>query len=179
MRTAIMLLALLALCGCSFAVSDVLPKMHESPATRTMHVSFALAPGTTPAPTPAPELLDLSSAVRSALIIPSEIETLERAVIVSCSVLAAIGLINAALLIRLLRVRRRERTLVPTVQMEPIVPTAPSASSTTLAQKLCACGAAISSRSKSGRCRQCARKHQREDTRVTAAESRQDAIRVA
>jgi hypothetical protein len=171
-----MLLALLALCGCSFSVSDVVPKVHESPAARTMHVSFALAPGTAPAPTPAPDVLDLSSAVRSALVIPREIEKLERAVIVSCAVLTAIGLINAVLLIRLLSVRRRERTVVSTRQTEPIVQTAPivqaaqPSPSASLAQRLCACGAAISARSKSGRCRQCARK---------PAERRQNAVSVA
>src|SRR5580692_2663650 len=112
MRSALVLLALLALSGCSLSVSDMMPKAHGPSEARTVHLSLAMAPAMAAVPTKTSDALDLSSVARSAVNIPNEIQDLERAVVVAAVVLGAIGLINAALLIRLATMRR-DRSPVP------------------------------------------------------------------
>jgi hypothetical protein len=165
MRSALLLLALLALSGCSLSVSDMMPKTHGPSEARTVHVSLAVAPATAAVPVKAPDTLDLSSVARSAVSIPQEIRDLEYAVVVAALVLGAIGLINAVLLIRLATMRPRERLpLSPEVTPEAAPP-----------QKTCACGATISARTKSGRCRRCAL----EQRRNNASNGRQETIGLA
>lgn len=154
MRSALLVLALLALSGCSLSVSDMMPKAHGPSEARTVHLSLAVAPATAAVPINAPDALDLSSVARSALNIPHEIQDLEHAVVVAALALGGIGLINAALLIRLATMRPRERVVAaPEVTLEA----AP-------ALKTCACGATISVRTKSGRCRRCALEHRRSNS---------------
>jgi hypothetical protein len=150
MRSALMLLALLALSGCSLSVSDMMPKAHGPSEPRTVHLSLAVVPAAAAVPVKASDALDLSSVARSALNIPHEIQDLEHAVVVAAAALGAIGLINAALLIRLATMRRERLPVSSEVTLEA----AP-------APRTCACGATISARSKSGRCRQCALEHRR------------------
>jgi hypothetical protein len=154
MRSALLLLALLALSGCSLSVSDMMPKAHGPSEARTVHVSLAVAPATAAVPIKAPDTLDLSSVARSAMNIPQEIRDLEYAVVAAALALGTIGLINAALLIRLATMRHRERLPVsPPVTLEAAPPL-----------KTCACGAAISARTKSGRCRRCALEQRRNNS---------------
>jgi hypothetical protein len=146
MRSALLLLVLLALSGCSLSVSDMMPKAHGPSEARSVHVSLAMAPAAAGVPIQGPAGLDLSSVARSAVNIPHEIQDLERTVVGAALALGTIGLINAALLIRLATIRARERMPVsPEVTLEAApVP------------KTCACGTTISVRTKSGRCRRCA-----------------------
>jgi hypothetical protein len=163
MRYALLLLTLLALSGCSFAVSDVVPKAHALPA-RTFQVTFDSLHASTP--TPAPGFIDLSTVAQSVTAVPRQLEELQRAIVWSSAILAAIGLANAALMVSLLRARRRVPIPIPT----SIIPVTPAFDPVTLtrddvlapadvspASKMCSCGSSISARSKSGRCRQCAR----------------------
>jgi hypothetical protein len=147
MRPALLLLILVALSGCSFSVSGgVVPKTNAPAVVRTLQVAFADTHATAPAPVM--DEIDLSAVAHSALTVPREIEGLRRAVVISCVVLATIGSANAVLLIFLLTWRRVgvPETAVVAVQALPEV-------------KTCRCGAVISARTKSGRCRQCARDH--------------------
>jgi hypothetical protein len=128
----------------------MMPKAHGPSEARTVHLSLAMAPAMAAVPTKTSDALDLSSVARSAVNIPNEIQDLERAVVVAAVVLGAIGLINAALLIRLATMRRDRSPVPPVVTLEA----AP-------ALNACACGATISVRSKSGRCRRCALEHRR------------------
>jgi len=146
MRSALLLLGLLALSGCSLSVSDMMPKAHGPSDARTVHLSLAVAPAAAAVPIEGPDALDLSSLARSAVKIPHEIQDLEHAVVGAALALGAIGLINAVLLLRLATRRPRERMPVsPEVTLEA----AP-------APKTCACGTTISVRTTSGRCRRCA-----------------------
>jgi hypothetical protein len=96
--------------------------------------------------------------------VPRQLEELQRAIVWSSAILAAIGLANAALMVSLLRARRRvpiPASITPvTPAFDPVTLTredvlAPA--DVAPASKMCSCGASISARSKSGRCRQCAR----------------------
>ena len=147
MRSAILLLAL-TLTGCSLVVANPLPG-HHGANDPMMHVTLAAAPLATPAPRAA-ELIELSAALRSVTSMPSEVAQLERVIVMACAVLAAIGLINAALLIRLLGLRARERPRA----VQPAI----------VAPRTCGCGATISARSTTGRCRQCALEQRRRKT---------------
>ncbi len=153
MRSALLLLALLLLCGCSLSASELMPKTHGSPDSRTVHVSLVAIPSAAAIPSRAPDALDLSSVARSAVSIPRGIADLEHAVVIATVSLGAIGLINAALLIRLATMRPRERLRVAPEQALEVVPA-----------KTCACGAAISARTKSGRCRRCALEHRQSNS---------------
>jgi hypothetical protein len=170
MRFAILLFAL-ALSGCSFSVADVVPGHHAAGA-QPMQVSFAVASVATPAPRRNPELLDVSTAIHSAITLPGEIVELEHVIVVGCSVLAAIGLVNGVFLLTLIARQRAGRD--PAVQPVLETPVAEAAvmkaaeaavmDVTVAATKTCSCGAIISARSKSGRCRQCALEQRRSKT---------------
>jgi hypothetical protein len=154
MRSALLFLAL-ALSGCSFLVADVVPA-HRASANAPLKVAFSVAPIDAPAPRPTPETVSVSSVIHSAIALPGELVRLEHVIIISCSVVSAIGLMNVGLLLVLIVRQRRGR---PVATQAIDVP----------ASRVCNCGAPISPRSKSGRCRQCALDQRRRKTTFATA----------
>lgn len=96
------------------------------------------------------DAIDLTSVLQTAISIPQRIEMLERAVIECGIILTIVGVTNAALLIRLLAPNTRGSTVCVPSTVSTAVPTA---------VPFCACGATISARTKTGRCRACALDH--------------------
>jgi hypothetical protein len=174
MRLAGMLLALLALCACS-VTTDMVPGQRSESGVPSQRVTIALARAPQPAVTPR-EMLDVSAVVRSAVAVPALVERLERAIVVWCAILAVVGLLNATLLLRLLATRREAPS--PARAAAPAVAsgTAPPAKVALGAHAACSCGAAISPRTASGRCRTCA-SHARAAARRSAAGRREIAAR--
>ena len=142
---ALLLFAALSLAGCIFAVTDT----RSNGLGQFVPHASSLVMSTRPvASVPLVEhhdAIDLTSVLHTAISIPQRIESLERAVIVCGIILAIVGVANAALLMRL---------LVSRVRVPSAVPTAVSG-----AVAFCACGATISARTKTGRCRPCALDH--------------------
>lgn len=139
---ALLLFAATSLAGCSFSLTGLDPKHRDALLPRAatdVTVSLALPRF---APTPQPDTIDVSAVLHSALSIPQQIESLERAVFITGMLVVALCVVNVLLLLRLVAMRPRATTVMP-----PTIRTASPA---------CACGAAISPRTKTGRCRTCA-----------------------
>lgn len=100
---------------------------------------------------------------RSAERTAAELPALRRAITLCALALFAIGVLNAALLGAILQALRA--LLRASVKHDAAVAPAPPVSSGALAQstapagaRTCSCGTAVSSRSRSGRCRRCAKR---------------------
>jgi hypothetical protein len=152
---AFLLLAALGLSGCTFSVTDTPLKGGAKLVPHTTNVVMSIHSA---APVPVLEhhdAIDLTTVLQTATSIPQHIESLERAVVVWGIVLAVVGVANALLLVRLIASRSR---VVTAVAAQGSVPAAS-----------CACGAAISARTKTGRCRPCALEYR---AKKRAAETR-------
>jgi hypothetical protein len=96
---------------------------------------------------------DFSSALHAALGLPAQIAAFSHLVLWCTIVLATVGLLNAALSAGILFQGTRTRA---TASEPAIANAAPKGAEAQPAAVTCACGAPVSARSKSGRCRRCA-----------------------
>jgi uncharacterized membrane protein len=139
---ALLLFAALGLAGCTFAVTGTHPNGRGDVVPYTTSLALATPVATAPG-IDHHDAIDLTAVLHNAISIPDRIESLQRTLVICSIVLAVFGLANAALLMVLLGTRVRARSVVPA----PV----PAAGT------FCACGATISARTKTGRCRSCAR----------------------
>ncbi len=102
---------------------------------------------------------DFSSALHAALGLPAQIAGLSHLVLWCTTVLATVGLLNAVLASAILFQWTRTRAPSPEVTVASdaaVAGDAPKPAVERPAPALCACGAPVSARSKTGRCRRCA-----------------------
>ena len=186
-RTIVVVLGLIAvapaLAGCEGADASIPPTRHvaqSSIAFAPSHIAFAglAQPATDPeaASTPVNLATILTGArviTRSAERTAAELPALRRAITLSALALLGIGLLNAALLGAILHALRGLLRATSTLGAARSTPAAQQAATTPVAMTVredtapaCECGKPISSRSSSGRCRNCANRSR--STRVVA-----------
>jgi hypothetical protein len=143
-----MILAI-SLAGCALSAADLPRPSRDAVVAHT--ANLVVADHTVSAPS-APsasrsDTIDVATLLQTVVALPQRVETIERlghAIVIAALLVALIGAINAALLVRLLTTIQRAPAATPVV-------------AATIGAS-CACGASISPRTKSGRCRACALK---------------------
>lgn len=172
------LLVLFATSGCA-DVNHFLPKMRaafaSSHGTSLQAAAVQSQVQTSPAlqPQPLPSgAVDMSGVLQGAVRLPADVQRLREAIVTGLVIISVLGITNIALMLAVLgRLRRvtgtpEAFTLRPSVltyapQAEAVAPVpvqaVPVAAAHAPAARSCACGAEISPRSRTGRCRACAR----------------------
>ena len=145
----LVLLAAMSFAGCSGSLDP----MKFVPPTSVVSASDDRAALVHPAmyvpPVQRPDTIDITSVLRSVTSLPERIEAvqaLERALIACGIVIVLVSVANAVLLVRILTSQRTA----------PLMSAVPEPKTAALH---CKCGNSISARSKTGRCRACAREH--------------------
>ncbi|MBC5799158.1 MAG: hypothetical protein GIW94_04145 [Candidatus Eremiobacteraeota bacterium] len=175
------LVFLLATAGCA-DVNHLLPKMRA--AFASSHTTALQAAAVQPVvqtpsasqPRPLPSgAVDMSGVLQGAVRLPADVQHLREAIVTGLIIISVLGITNIALMFAVLgRLRRMAHvsddfTLrapvmtyapAPARAPEPAVApmrAAPVSATAVLPARSCACGAEISPRSRTGRCRACAR----------------------
>ena len=181
MRTfCVALFGVAALTGCSMTVAGSIPDAKGHVRPYSLHIDsrtpgrdvvakslgfspiFAVTPKAATAGTRATGQLDVGEVARQAMRIPDEIDALRRDLTVFASVTAGTGALGFVLFVT---GRRRRLTFVTSPALEPLAaavaePAAVSNIEPEASQsepRRCACEAPIATRSRTGRCRRCAR----------------------
>ncbi len=179
------LLVLLATSGCA-DVSHFLPKVRaalgSSRAAPLQSVAMQPRVGPTPAAQPQPlpsGAIDMSGVLQGAVRLPADLQRLREAIVTGLVIISVLGITNIALMLavfgRLRRMAPQPREFALGAPLPTPAPAAaeigrssgdvaptpvrvvPAAVAAPLLVRTCACGADISSRSRTGRCRACAR----------------------
>jgi len=172
------LLFLLATAGCA-DVNHFLPKVSAALASsraaslQAVGVQPQAETPSVPQPRPLPSgALDMSGVLQGAVRLPADVQRLREAIVTGLIIISVLGITNIALMLAVLgRLRSvtpvasdftlRAPVLTYAPPAEPVAPVpthgVPVAAAAPLPARSCACGTEISPRSRTGRCRTCAR----------------------
>ncbi len=175
----ITLLVLFATVGCA-DVNHLLPKVRAafgsshaaSMQSVAMQPRVQPPPGVQPQPLPS-GAIDMNGILQGAVRLPADVQRLREAIVTGLVIISVLGITNIVLMLAVLgRLRRvapqgeefalRAPLATPAPAVAEIAPVPVPVGASALAAapvlvRTCACGADISSRSRTGRCRACAR----------------------